>query len=372
MAEEQPGELVTKNNQLTAFLTVLEGGLRVLYLEGEPRQEQKFIRWALDSSPDIDLDFQWFPSRLRKDWPVFLGDTFEKGNYDAYILGDCDSAALGEENLKQLAAEVERGKGLITLGGYHSFGPGGYRNTPLRDVLAGRNGPPGAAGFRTSRRAAVALSRARCRCCPPGRIRSPCWPPPRRTRRCGGTAPLKGANRWAGVKEIPGVQVLAETPDDESAAGGRRIRCRTRAGLRRRFDLAMVAARPQTHASPVLAPSRALARTPRRPDPQRRLDRPAPTPLCRRQPSHLHDRSADRDGRCDSRRSLDGHLDRPRTAIPPPSDSPTRARNIAGTIDRLTQPGSYQIKAVGHRLRPANRSDLRHQFRSDGPGRRAE
>ncbi len=134
-AEEQPGELVTKNNQLTAFLTVLEGGLRVLYLEGEPRQEQKFIRWALDSSPDVDLDFQWLPSRLRKDWPVSLGDTLEKGNYDAFILGDCDSLALGDKNLEQLAGEVERGKGLIAIGGYHSFGPGGYRTTPLAEVL---------------------------------------------------------------------------------------------------------------------------------------------------------------------------------------------------------------------------------------------
>ncbi len=135
VAEEQAGELVTKNNQLTAFLTVLEGGLRVLYLEGEPRQEQNFIRQALDTSPDIDLDFHWFPQRLRKNWPVLMDDAFTKGGYDAYILGDVDSAALGTEGLQGLAAEVERGKGLITLGGYHSYGPGGYRNTPLRDVL---------------------------------------------------------------------------------------------------------------------------------------------------------------------------------------------------------------------------------------------
>ena len=33
-AENQPGELVTANNQLTAFLSVLGGGLRVLYLHG--------------------------------------------------------------------------------------------------------------------------------------------------------------------------------------------------------------------------------------------------------------------------------------------------------------------------------------------------
>ncbi len=96
-ADEQEGELVTKNNQLTAFLTVLEGGLRVLYLEGEPRQEQKFVRWALDASPDIDLDFQWLPRRLRDTWPVDLGDTFERGDYDAYILGDVDSAVAGAE-----------------------------------------------------------------------------------------------------------------------------------------------------------------------------------------------------------------------------------------------------------------------------------
>ena len=61
-AVEQPGELVTKNNQLMAFLTVLAGGLKVLYLEGALRQEQKFVRWALDRSADIDLDFRWFPA----------------------------------------------------------------------------------------------------------------------------------------------------------------------------------------------------------------------------------------------------------------------------------------------------------------------
>jgi hypothetical protein len=212
-AEEQPGELVTKNNQLTAFLTVLEGGLRVLYLEGEPRQEQKFIRWALDSSPDIDLDFQWFASRLRKDWPVSLGDVFEKGNYDAYILGDCDSLALGDKNLEQLAAEVERGKGLIALGGYHSFDPGGYRNTPLANVLpidmdrlarqdfgrpdVQRWHVPGPLLMLPARNHPVTMLASAAE-------NEQVW---RELR------PLKGANRWAGIKQSPGVQLLAESPD---------------------------------------------------------------------------------------------------------------------------------------------------------------
>jgi len=212
-AEQQPGELVTKNNHLTAFLTVLEGGLRVLYLEGEPRQEQKFIRWALDASPDIDLDFQWFASRLRKDWPVSLGDTFEKGNYDAYLLGDCDSAALGDVNLKQLAAEVERGKGLMALGGYHSFDPGGYQHTPLADLLPVEMdrlarqdfGQPDVQRWHVPGPLVMLPVR--------DHPVTTLAPAARNEEVWRSLPPLRGANRWSGVKQQPGVQLLAETPE---------------------------------------------------------------------------------------------------------------------------------------------------------------
>ena len=33
-AEKQPGELITTNNELSTFVTVLKGGVNVLYLEG--------------------------------------------------------------------------------------------------------------------------------------------------------------------------------------------------------------------------------------------------------------------------------------------------------------------------------------------------
>ena len=56
-------------------------------------------------------------------------------NVDAFILGDLDSAALGEANMKALQEAVAAGKGFIMLGGYHSFGPGGYRGTPLEEGL---------------------------------------------------------------------------------------------------------------------------------------------------------------------------------------------------------------------------------------------
>lgn len=212
-AAEQPGELVTKNNRLSAFLTVREGGLRVLFLEGEPRQEQKFIRWALDASPDIDLDFQWFPSRLRSMWPIAIGETLARGNYDAYILGDCDSLALGDAGLQQLADEVERGKGLMALGGYHSFDPGGYRNTPLNavlpvvmDRLARQDfGRPDVQRWHVPGPLVMLPTRSH----PVTTL----GPTPENEQLWRSLRPLQGANRWAGLREAPGVQLLAATSE---------------------------------------------------------------------------------------------------------------------------------------------------------------
>lgn len=134
-AGQQPGELVTTNNGLSTFVQVLKGGLNVLYLEGALRVEQKFIRRALDSSPDIKTDYVRIDSRDPKSRPPDLAERFKPGKYDVYILGDIDSTAFTDRELTDLAACVSRGAGLIMLGGFQSFGAGGYGETPLAKVL---------------------------------------------------------------------------------------------------------------------------------------------------------------------------------------------------------------------------------------------
>ncbi len=42
---------------------------------------------------------------------------------------------LKPEELAALAKVVEQGAGLAMLGGFHTFGPGGYADTPLAAVL---------------------------------------------------------------------------------------------------------------------------------------------------------------------------------------------------------------------------------------------
>jgi len=134
-AVQKPGELVTTNNQLSTIVTVLQGGLNVLYIEGAFRAEQKWLRWALDASPDIQVDHLRLDAQKPDTRPADLAARFEPGKYDVTMFGDVDSSAFRESELEQLARTIQGGAGFIMNGGFHSFGPGGYGRTPLAAVL---------------------------------------------------------------------------------------------------------------------------------------------------------------------------------------------------------------------------------------------
>jgi uncharacterized membrane protein len=210
-AAEQPGELVTKNNRLSAFLRVLEGGLKLLYLEGELREEQLFLRRVLEASPDMELEFLWFDPRQRDKWPVDIAGRLRDAKYDAFIVGDLDAAALGPDQLQLLAEAVGRGKGLALLGGYHSFGAGGYFDTPLADVMP-------ITMDRLERQDFDAPLRQDLHLAGPLRIRPSGSHPLTSLASDAENAaawerlpPLAGANKFVAVKEAAGVRVVAET-----------------------------------------------------------------------------------------------------------------------------------------------------------------
>jgi hypothetical protein len=132
------GEKVTSNNQWSTFVNVLKGGVNVLYLEGAPpRQEQTFIIRALRASPNINVDYPVPPldPAHPESRPGDFADRFQPGKYEVYMLGDLDSSIFRGNELADLAQAVDGGAGLIMLGGFRSFGPGGYASTKLADVL---------------------------------------------------------------------------------------------------------------------------------------------------------------------------------------------------------------------------------------------
>ncbi|MDO5553824.1 MAG: hypothetical protein Q4G68_08680 [Planctomycetia bacterium] len=145
------GELLGTNNELGGFVTVVEGGLNILYVEGTRRFEQKYIRLSLDSSADIHVDYWRSPpdvtirpegkteaERIALVAPTrgsLVPNCLVPGKYHAYIIGDMDATAWKPEELKALAQCVDAGSGLILLGGDRSFAAGGYGKTELADAV---------------------------------------------------------------------------------------------------------------------------------------------------------------------------------------------------------------------------------------------
>ncbi|MCA9029778.1 MAG: hypothetical protein KDA66_03155 [Planctomycetaceae bacterium] len=129
-------EVKTSNNQLETLITVRKGGLRVAYFDIY-RPEQRFLR-RLNDTAKIQLDFQLvlagqFASRTQIDPSLF-----ERGAYDAYIIGDVPAEVFqgeGRSLLVELEKRVNEGAGLAMIGGLHNYGAGGYANGPLGTLL---------------------------------------------------------------------------------------------------------------------------------------------------------------------------------------------------------------------------------------------
>lgn len=139
-AVPMPEELAKRNNELDGFLTVRDEGMRVLFLNGALGNEQRFLRYSLPALDFIELDFYPIYTHQRtrdQNWPLteFEAEFRDPKKYDVFILCNVDSTALSAESWEALAEAVGKGKGLLMLGGTHSFGAGQFHQTALADVL---------------------------------------------------------------------------------------------------------------------------------------------------------------------------------------------------------------------------------------------
>lgn len=212
------GELITTNNQASTFVTVREGGIKVLYLIGAsrigggPGVEQKFVRTALAESPDIVVTRRVFDYRRPRE---NLTAELQPGSYDVVVLSDVDKDAMNGDSWRALATMVRRGTGLMMGGGYHSFGPGGFRESPLANVLPVNIGPAERQNFREPLREDVHMA-GPLRMIPAGAIGA-AHPIMQIAPGSSGVweelPPLDGANRLSRNRLKQNAQVLAETDD---------------------------------------------------------------------------------------------------------------------------------------------------------------
>ncbi len=133
---KQEGELLDSNNQISTFVTVLSGGLNVLYLRGPNFSwDYRFLGRAIGTSPDIQIEFVLLHRPAEGDVSGVADADFAPGRFNVYILSDLAAEFLTPRQHKLLADAVKKGAGLMMLGGRSSFGPGGWGETELAEIL---------------------------------------------------------------------------------------------------------------------------------------------------------------------------------------------------------------------------------------------
>jgi len=146
-----PGETMVDDNRLEFSVHVSPARIRVLFVEGYPRWEYRFVKNLLLRA-DKNIDVRCYLLSATRDFPqestpgltslTRVPTTREEllADYDVVILGDVDPYAISpdpkecEDFLESLRAFVEAGGGLLFQAGeFHN--PRALIQTPLEEVL---------------------------------------------------------------------------------------------------------------------------------------------------------------------------------------------------------------------------------------------
>jgi uncharacterized membrane protein len=144
-----PGEENVQNNRVTRLVNVEARKPRILYIEGEPRWEFKFIRRALDDYGNIELVTMLRttqnkiyrqgtpdppePHELEDGFPSKAEDLFA---YQGLIIGSVEANYFTPTQQQLIRDFVDRrGGGLLFMGGRATLSDGGYPASPLADLV---------------------------------------------------------------------------------------------------------------------------------------------------------------------------------------------------------------------------------------------
>ncbi len=132
----QEGELVVTNNEISTFVTVLAGGLNVLFLQGPTSTwDYRYLGRSIGKSPDILLEGVVIRRAAQGDKGEIDDSEFAPGRYSVYVLSDLPADSLTRRQHKLLVDAARKGAGIIMLGGRYSFGDGGWGGTEVAEIL---------------------------------------------------------------------------------------------------------------------------------------------------------------------------------------------------------------------------------------------
>jgi uncharacterized membrane protein len=139
------GEESNQNNAMVRLVNVTQKKMRILYVEGEPRWEYKFIRRAMEDDQSIDLTsvvrttqnktYQQGGTQgeLVDGFPPKIEGLFA---FDGLIIGSVEANYFStvQQNMIRDFAD-RRGGGVLFLAGRFALNEGGYANTPIAEMM---------------------------------------------------------------------------------------------------------------------------------------------------------------------------------------------------------------------------------------------
>ncbi len=145
-AKAKESEAITENNSRSFLIDNRNKKSRVLYIEGYPRYDFKFIRRALDGDDSIELvsllrtgKDKFYrqgikdQNELKAGYPKTKEELFK---YDAIIFGSIEAEFFTRKQLQNTLEFVsKRGGGFLMIGGTRSFAQGGYGGTNIEKLL---------------------------------------------------------------------------------------------------------------------------------------------------------------------------------------------------------------------------------------------
>ncbi len=141
-----PNEENAKNNHVTRLVNVDQRKPRILYMEGEPRWEFKFLRRAVEDDRNINLvtilrttqnkiyrQGVKDENELKDGFPTKVEELF---GFEGIIIGSSEAAYFTPGQQQLIRDFVDRrGGGLLFLGGKDSLADGGYAKSLFNDLL---------------------------------------------------------------------------------------------------------------------------------------------------------------------------------------------------------------------------------------------
>jgi uncharacterized membrane protein len=140
------GERNVINNERTHVMEVAAGKRSILYVEGEPRWEYKFLRRATDGERSLRVvslvrttpnkHFRQGVNSATELADGFPANAAELFAYDAVIIGSYEATTLTQEQHRLLKEFVDkRGGSLLMLAGRKGLSAGGWYNTQIAQTL---------------------------------------------------------------------------------------------------------------------------------------------------------------------------------------------------------------------------------------------